>query len=214
MKLSVIVPTLNRFNALKRCIESIRKYAPTVEYEIIVIDGGSTDGTKEWLFFQPDLIVLQHGQRMGCVKAFNDGFRISRGEYCAQLSDDVKLRDNCLDAACKMLDNDEMLGQVVIHHCQGGRMQGPLFKTDHGKYLFAAFGMTRRELGEKVGWWGDYYHQQGDVELSLKIYDASFKIELLPDHYVFHYPGGSKLRSHNDDMNLFYERWGQWKPSS
>ena len=212
MKLSIIVPTLNRLQSLVRCIRSLRQHAPTVEHEIIVIDGGSTDGTKEWLHNQLDLIVLQHNQRLGCVKAFNDGFRISRGEYCAQLSDDVKLRDDCLDAACKMLDARPTIGQVVIRHRQGGRMQGPMFKTKCGKYLFAAFGVTRKALGDKVGWWGDYYHQQGDPELSIKIYNEGLSIKILPDKYVHHYPGKSEHRTYAPDGELFYRRWGEWRP--
>lgn len=214
MKLSIIIPTLNRFDALKKCVESLRWYAPTVDYEIIVIDGGSIDGTKEWLHFQDDLIVLQHNRRTGCTKAFNDGFRIAQGDYCAQLSDDVIVRDNGLDFACEMLDNDETIGQVVIRHLQGGKMQGPMFNTDKGRFLFCAFGVTRRSLGDKVGWWGDYHHQQGDVELSIKVYNEGFKVGLLPDRfYVIHEPGDSEMRVHGKDAKLFSERWGQWMPA-
>jgi glycosyltransferase involved in cell wall biosynthesis len=211
VRVSVIVPTLNRFDALRVCIDSIREHTKEIDYEIIVIDGGSTDGTKEWLFFQQDLIVIQHNRRLGCVKAFNDGFRISRGEYCAQLSDDVELTSNCLAAACKMLDADDKLGQVVIHHKQGGKLQFPQFKTDHGKFLFAAFGVTRRRLGDQVGWWGDYYHQQGDPELAIKIYNAGYDIKLLPKHFMYHYPGKSENRTYYPDAELFYERWHDWK---
>ena len=213
MKLSVVIPTMNRIDRLKRCVESIREFAPTVEHEIIVIDGNSSDSTRKWLYFQDDLVVLKHNYRSGCVKAFNDGFCISRGEYCAQLSDDVELRDDCLDAACRMLDRDELLGQVVIHHMQGGKVQHPQFVTDEGKFLFAAFGVTRRTLGDTVGWWGDYKHQQGDAELGLKIMNAGFNVELLPGHYVYHFPGKSEGRSNTKDGELFRSRWGQWKPS-
>jgi glycosyltransferase involved in cell wall biosynthesis len=212
MKLSVIVPTLNRFDALRRTIESIKEHTAKLDYEIIVIDGGSTDGTKWWLYHHNDLIILQHNRRTGCVKAFNDGFRIASGEYCAQLSDDVELTSNCLVAACKMLDTDDKLGQVVIHHKQGGKIQFPMFSTDHGKFLFAAFGVTRKSLGDKVGWWGDYYHQQGDPELSIKIYNEGYKIALLPNHFIYHHPGPSEGRSHYRDAELFYEKWHDWSP--
>ena len=48
MNISVIIPTLNRKETLKRAIQSVvmQSYTP---YEIIVIDDGSDDGTKEWL---------------------------------------------------------------------------------------------------------------------------------------------------------------------
>lgn len=211
MKLSIIIPTLNRFDSLKKCIESVREFSPTVEHETIVIDGGSTDGSKEWLHFQTDLIVLQHNKRTGCIKAFNDGFHIAQGEYCAQLSDDVILRDDSLDVACYTLDNDDTIGQVVIKHLQGGKMQGPQFTTANGNVQFCAFGLTRRWLGDLVGWWGDYYHQQGDVELSIKVYNEGYRVEMLPDeYYVIHEPGESEFRICRPDYKLFKKRWGKW----
>jgi glycosyltransferase involved in cell wall biosynthesis len=212
MKLSIIIPTLNRLESLKRCLSSIEYYKPKVEHEIIVIDGGSTDGTKEFLFEQSGIILIEHNARLGCIKAFNDGFRISRGEYCAQLSDDVYLRDNSLHIACMLLDNCPDLGQVVIRHLQGNRLQWPQFQNQKGdRFLIMPFGLTRRCLGDTVGWWGDYYHQQGDIELSLKVYNAGYKIEALPDrYYVLHEPGESELRTHIPDAKLFAERWANW----
>lgn len=215
MKLSVIVPTLDRFADLRRCIASLHKFAPQCEHEIIVIDGGSMDGTAEWLATQRDLIVLQHNRRMGCTKAFNDGFRISRGEYCAQLSDDLEIIDNCLDMAIKALDEDPGIGQVIIPHAdpkQPGRVSQSRFSTSKGSWPFAAFGLTRRALGEAVGWWGDYYHQQGDVELSLKILDRGYKVVQLDKCKIIHYSGPSDLRAHVPDRALFNSRWGDWEP--
>ena len=47
IRLSVIIPTRNRAEVLERALQSIVKQTlPTDEYEVIVIDNGSTDGTK------------------------------------------------------------------------------------------------------------------------------------------------------------------------
>ncbi|MBM3157602.1 MAG: glycosyltransferase, partial [Chloroflexi bacterium] len=48
VKLSVIIPTLNRHELLRDAIASVRSQTfPTDQYEIIVVDNGSTDGTRE-----------------------------------------------------------------------------------------------------------------------------------------------------------------------
>ena len=214
MKLSLIVPTLNRLDALKTCIESLRVYAPPFEHEIIVIDGGSVDGTAEWLCEQKDLVILQHNRRTGCTKAFNDGFRISSGEYCAQLSDDVEVVDGCLVMAVELLDSDPQIGQVVIPHKEPKwhRSAVPRFSTSKGSWPFAAFGVTRRALGDQVGWWGDYHHQYGDPELALKVMDAGYRIEALKDTHIIHRPGPSEMRQHKPDRILFSSRWEDWEP--
>ena len=53
MKVLVVIVTFNRIELLKRSIESVRANQP---FGIIVINNGSTDGTKEWLDSQPDLM--------------------------------------------------------------------------------------------------------------------------------------------------------------
>jgi glycosyltransferase involved in cell wall biosynthesis len=210
----VIIPTLDRLDALQTTVASVRRHAGGLAHEVIVIDGGSRDGTGQWLLWQADLVGILHGRRLGCVRAFNDGFRLSRGRYCAQLSDDVEIVDDCLGEACRRLDADPCLGQVVIPHIEPGWSEPtvPRFRTRHGKYPFAAFGVTRRDLGDRVGWWGDYYHQQGDPELAIKVVNAGYRVEALAGRALIHRPGPSELRKYGPDAELLNARWWDWRP--
>lgn len=213
MKLSVIVPTLNRLPDLIRCINSLRENEPLCTHEIIVIDGGSTDGTAGWLVEQRDLLVVQHNRRRGCTMAFNHGFAVASGRYCAQLSDDVVIENDCLDAAIDMVENDKRIGQVLIAHVEptSDKPAQPRFTTNIGSFPFVPFGVTPKWLGDQVGWWGDYYHLYGDAELSLKVMNEGYKIKTLPDKYVMHYPGASNLRGYAPDRILFDQRWSEWE---
>lgn len=85
---SIVVPTYNRLSRLQCCIDKIRRNAVCPK-EIIVVDGGSTDGTREWLAAQSDLRVILEAQREGAVAAFNKGFRIATGCYVMWLNDDA-----------------------------------------------------------------------------------------------------------------------------
>ena len=56
--ISVVLGTYNRLSFLKLTIESIRKELKEFAYEIFVVDGGSDDGTLEWLLQQKDIVLF------------------------------------------------------------------------------------------------------------------------------------------------------------
>ena len=63
MKISVIIPTFNRRKTLRRAIESVRNQSLS-PFEILIIDDGSNDGTKEWVkeSFQDIKYIYQNNQ--------------------------------------------------------------------------------------------------------------------------------------------------------
>ncbi|UCF03833.1 MAG: glycosyltransferase, partial [Deltaproteobacteria bacterium] len=62
-EVSVVLGSYNRKRFLKAAIQSIRNNEILVPYEIIVVDGGSTDGSLSWLSKQKDIItILQHNR--------------------------------------------------------------------------------------------------------------------------------------------------------
>jgi glycosyltransferase involved in cell wall biosynthesis len=93
-KVTVLIPTFNRAHYLPEAIQSI--FAQTfTDYELIVVDDGSTDDTVAILagFRDPRLRVLRQENR-GISAAMNAGLRAARGEYITRLdSDDVWLAD-------------------------------------------------------------------------------------------------------------------------
>jgi glycosyltransferase involved in cell wall biosynthesis len=101
-RISVIIPSYNCRPYLPTAFESIRRQGIT-EFEIIVIDDGSTDGTREWLAAEaaadPRLVVINlPGRKNGPSVARNAGLRSARAPIVAFLdADDVWYPDAIAD---------------------------------------------------------------------------------------------------------------------
>lgn len=90
MTFSIVIPTYNRKLLLERCLGAIAALDfPRGEYEVIVVDDGSTDGTKEYLkgLKEANLRIL-FGNHGGPAKARNYGVREASGLYIAFTDDD------------------------------------------------------------------------------------------------------------------------------
>ena len=178
--ISIVVPTFNRLDRLKRCIEKITQNV-SLPNEVIVVDGGSTDGTREWLGQQRDLRVILEPQRVGAVKAFDKGFRAATGHYVMWLNDDAFPLPGSVEAAVAMIERDDCfdVGMVAFYHnWQSDR--NILDQVEHGSetyslchvrgYPYANFGLLRRSLLEKVGFADERFYFLGfDPDLSLKV---------------------------------------------
>ena len=87
MLFSVVIPTYNRLALLQRTLASVRRQS-YADFEVIVVDDGSTDATREWLASQGgDLRVLEQSNR-GPGAARNLGAREAGGDYVAFLDSD------------------------------------------------------------------------------------------------------------------------------
>src|SRR5512139_3270181 len=84
--ISVIIPTFNRLNLLKETVNSVRNQIFR-DFEIIVVNDGSTDGTGEWLRNQTDLRVIEQGN-LGIATSRNNGAAAARGPWLAFLDHD------------------------------------------------------------------------------------------------------------------------------
>lgn len=177
---SIVVPTFNRYDRLRRCIDKIRRNVSR-PVEVIVVDGGSTDGTREWLADQADLLVILEPRREGAVAAFNKGFRAAKGFYVMWLNDDAFPLPGAVEAAIAMLERPDLaeVGMVAFYHNWHSERNvldrvlhnGESYELCHVRgYPYANFGLLRRTLLERVGFADDRFYFFGfDPDLSLKI---------------------------------------------
>ena len=102
MKLSILIVNWNTRDILIKCINSILKNAPGFDYEIIVVDNNSQDGSvgvlTNLLGHNKKIWILQSLKNLGFARANNYAFRNSIGEYILALNPDTEVYPQALEA--------------------------------------------------------------------------------------------------------------------
>ena len=96
MNVSVIIPTYNRKNLLKRALHSVSSQT-FVPHEIIVVDDGSSDGTKDWVQERFPYVRYIYQDNSGVSSARNAGIQEAKGSWIAFLDSDDEWMPNKLE---------------------------------------------------------------------------------------------------------------------
>lgn len=99
MQVSFIIPLFNNLALTRACVESLQATLPPgLTHEIILVDDGSTDGTRAWLatLGGPFRVVLNE-RNLGYAGANNRGIQTARGDFLALLNNDLVLLPRWLE---------------------------------------------------------------------------------------------------------------------
>ncbi len=182
MKFSVITPSFNQLDYLKRCVASVADQED-VSVEHIVIDGGSTDGTVEWLEgFVPQqpatsnyqLIFMSEADE-GMYDALNKGFSRAFGELFAWLNCDEQYLPGTLQKVASFYATnpfvDILFGGMLMVDSEGEflacRKAMPMrryFLEASYLYNYSCAMFIRGSFWEKMGGFDTAYHNAGDEE--------------------------------------------------
>ena len=119
LDLSIIIVSFNTREILTDCIKSVIKFTSGLEYEIIIVDNGSKDGSMERIkelskkYSQVSLIDAK--SNIGFGKAQNLGSKKAKGKYLLLLNSDTLLFDNALKVS---LDNLKKISGCGVYSCQ------------------------------------------------------------------------------------------------
>lgn len=99
LEVSVVIPVFNDLKAIKLTLKALRNQTyPSDRFEIIIIDNGSSDGTREWLRKQQDIILLQESNHIESpYSARNRGIEISKSEIIVLLDSTCFPQNNWME---------------------------------------------------------------------------------------------------------------------
>jgi len=105
VKLSIIILCWNDLKVIGPCLQSIYASTRSTEFEVIVSDNGSTDGSIEYIHKEfPQVQVIENRANLRFAKGNNVGIQASRGQYVLILNPDTIIHDGTLDNLVQYAD--------------------------------------------------------------------------------------------------------------
>jgi cellulose synthase/poly-beta-1,6-N-acetylglucosamine synthase-like glycosyltransferase len=217
-KVSVIVPCRNEGAFIGRCLDSVlANDYPAQRLEILVVDGMSTDGSKELLQSCaekfPHIKILENEKKVTPL-AFNLGIRHATGQVVMILGAHSTCAKDYISKCVRYLDeyNADNVGGIMktlprkpglvgeaittcLSHPFG--VGGSYFRihTDKPRWVDTVFGgCYRREVFQKIGLFNEHLTGSQDIEFNLRLKKAGGKTLLAPD-IVSYYYARSDLKS-------------------
>ena len=167
-KTAIITRAFNRLEYTAMCIREVDRMAKGSDYEHIIIEQNSSDGTKQWLqsiekegYY--NLRVKHNKTNTGDAGGMKDGFDMCNSKYILQLDNDlIPLTENFIDKLADIMDSDDKIGSIML----------------------------KREGVSTILPLGDLYKKHNDVSLYRmpKLHGMFFRVDLLKSiNYWKHY---------------------------
>lgn len=200
-KFTVVVPTYNRLKYLPNCLEALFNL-DYPDYEIIVINDGSTDGTKEYLDNLNDvkLKVFHNNKNQGLSFSKNRGAQLAQTDYIAFTDDDCTVKKYWLQQLANgfTYNVNFVFGQTFyIKQNYVGYFSERMVQNLNAAWPAGGNIAYKKTLFEKIGYFDsffDYYHNE-DSDLAIRAIQAGLKYNRAPQAIIYHQPMNWTVKS-------------------
>jgi GT2 family glycosyltransferase/tetratricopeptide (TPR) repeat protein/2-polyprenyl-3-methyl-5-hydroxy-6-metoxy-1,4-benzoquinol methylase len=234
---SIIILTWNQFEYTRLCLDSIRRHTHA-PYELIIVDNGSTDGTRQWLESFPDIKLIANRENLGFPRGANQGIRAASGDNILLLNNDAVVTPGWLRRLLLHLHSASDVGIVgpLTNYAVGRQLiEVPYrslaeldgFAWELGKQRrgeSAGTGMivgfcllTRRDVLDRIGLLDEAFGMGTfeDTDLCFRAVRAGYRLLVCRDAFVHHF--GSRTIAGNEvhveqlleeNRGRFERKWG------
>ncbi|HWD93766.1 MAG TPA: glycosyltransferase [Verrucomicrobiae bacterium] len=233
---SIVIPVFNRLELTRDCLKALREKT-SGNYEVIVVNNASTDGTAEFLNEQEKAGAIRHirnSENTGFAQACNQGAQAARGSLLLFLNNDTQVTPNWLGAMAQAAQRPQIgvVGAKLLYannriqHAGIGFINGipdhphrnaaadapEVNKFRELDMVTGACLMIHRDLYLKLGGFDEIFRNGvEDIDLCLRVRAAGWKVVYEPKATVYHLEGQSEGRFNhvNENLKIFFERWGK-----
>jgi GT2 family glycosyltransferase len=205
----VIIPTYNGRERLPGALEALERQTFR-DFEVVVSDDGSSDGTGEWLAQHAPHVRYRTGPNLGRAGARNAGARLSRAEMLVFLDDDMRPQPRCLQTLVERARNcdglftgaqwipDLKLDDPEREECRAYRfalerrwknvIPRRFTRMDAQNIFFtAAICLVPRLTFERLGGFEERLRDAEDLDFGLRALEAGIDVYYEPDAVAFHH---------------------------
>ncbi|MFA5264594.1 MAG: glycosyltransferase family 2 protein [Opitutaceae bacterium] len=236
--LSIVVPVFNHLEYTQAMLASLRATMPAgMPYEVVLVDDGSTDGTRDWLktLSEPDTQVLINERNLGFAASNNRGASVARGECLALLNNDLILNPGWLEPMLAVLNDrtrdaglvgnvqlrasDKAIDHAGITVTRLGKLEHIQTKPSANTAVVEALAVTaacclvRKADFDSVGGFDESYFNGGeDIDLAFKLRERGKRSYVALRSSVLHHVsatrGPTSLQDERNSRRL-YQRWAK-----
>lgn len=140
----VVLTAYNHLDYTKQCVDSLFRNTPQALYELITVDNGSSDGTREYLEGLPNGKKIFIPDNIGVDRALNLGFGRVESKYALLLSNDILLTPNWLENLIACIASDDKAAMAVpVCNFSSNNQQAALAYNTLGQLQQAAGAFNR-----------------------------------------------------------------------
>jgi len=210
----IVIVSYNGQYFMEKNIESIRNTVPEGTYSILVVDNASTDGTREWLEDQEDVVLVANEENVGFSKACNQAAKVIIDSGLGDsdiflLNNDTRLCENSLYYLKKTLHSNDNIGATgSVSNYAGNEQQIDIEFDSVDKYIefgrnnnvdmenasedrirLSGFAMLiRGGLWQQTGGMDEEFSPGffEDDDLSMKISKLGYRLVLCKNSFIYH----------------------------
>ena len=206
-KVSIIIVYYNGKELLQKCLDSLLKVNYD-NFEIILVDNNSTDGTVEFITKNyPSLIIIKLDSNKGFAEPNNVAAKISKGKYLLFLNNDTVVTPNFISEMVKVMETDKKIAvcQSLLLKPDGsvdssgdfidhlGVVYNSKTKIDEIREVSSARGasmLVRSDIFEKLdGFDQKFFVTFEDVDLCWRSWILGYRVLIIPTSIVYHEGG-------------------------
>ncbi|MCF2141373.1 MAG: glycosyltransferase family 2 protein [Candidatus Lokiarchaeota archaeon] len=177
--ISIIIPCYNESNTIIPIIEKIHSLK-LANYEIIIVDDGSTDGTVEKLLERRDIRFIYHKNNQGYGRTILDGLKIARGDIFITIDGDGQHDPEDIPALCRSIIKND--ADIIIGSRYKGEYYYPIpFLNRAGESFIQIFLKLffHQSIKNNQGGFRAFHRKTKKIFEQIQFFDMAFTTELL-----------------------------------